>query len=78
MAETIEIHVGRRLRTRRRLLEMTQAELGQRVGVSFQQIQKYECAAQRLTVSMLWRLSRALDTEPLYFLSGLREDAPAA
>jgi len=78
VAEAIEIHVGRRLRVRRRQLDLTQAELGRRVGVSFQQIQKYECAAQRMTVTTLWKLARALDTEPDYFLSGLKEDAPAS
>jgi DNA-binding XRE family transcriptional regulator len=76
VAEAIEIQVGRRLRARRRLMEMTQAELGRRVGVSFQQIQKYECAAQRMTVTTLWKLARALETDPAYFLSGLKEDAP--
>lgn len=77
VAEQIEIHVGRRLRVRRRQMDMTQAELGRRVGVSFQQIQKYECAAQRITVTTLWKLARALEIEPDYFLSGLKEEAPA-
>ena len=73
MAEPIEIHVGKRLRARRRLMEMTQAQLGRRVGVSFQQIQKYECAAQRMTVAMLWKLAQALEVEPQYFLGGTKE-----
>jgi len=71
MIEGIDRLVGQRLRARRRLMDFTQAELGARVGVSFQQIQKYECASQRMSVAMLCRLAQVLEVEPQYFLSSL-------
>lgn len=46
-ADEIDIHVGKRLRRRRRLLGLTQQDLAGQVGVRFQQIQKYECAGNR-------------------------------
>lgn len=63
--------VGQRMRRRRRLLGMTQQDLAAGCGVSFQQIQKYECAHTRVTASMLWKLAAALDVEVGYFFSGL-------
>jgi len=70
MIEAIDRHVGRRLRMHRRLKDLTQAELAQQVGVSFQQIQKYEVAAQRMSVAMLCKLADALEIEPHHLLSG--------
>lgn len=77
MANSIDIHVGRRLRRRRRLLGMTQQGLGQQVGIRFQQIQKYECAANRISASRLFDLSEALHVPVQYFYEGLSEDVPA-
>jgi transcriptional regulator with XRE-family HTH domain len=71
MADFIDRHIGGRLRRRRRLVDLTQAELGQRVGLSFQQIQKYECGTQRLSVSTLCRIAWVLGVEPAYFLTDL-------
>ena len=51
MADETDLHVGKRLRRRRRLLGMTQQDLASQVGVRFQQIQKYECGANRITAS---------------------------
>ena len=62
MAAEIDLHLGRRLRRRRRLLGLTQQQLGDRVGVRFQQIQKYECGANRLSAARLWELAEALET----------------
>lgn len=70
MDREIEIVVGRALRTRRRLLGLTQQDLGARCGVSFQTIQKYECADTRMSVAMLWKLAGALDVEVSYFFAG--------
>ena len=69
MTEGIDRRVGQRLRARRRLVDLTQAELGARVGVSFQQIHKYEAGTQRVSVAMLCRLAEELEVEPQYFLS---------
>jgi transcriptional regulator with XRE-family HTH domain len=63
----VESTIGRRLRARRRNLGVTMAELADRVGVSFQQIQKYECGATSVSAGRLYELSRALDVEVAYF-----------
>ena len=71
MEDQVEVVVGQRLRRRRRLLGMTQQELGAACGVSFQQVQKYESACSRMSVAMLWKLSCALGVDIGYFFSGL-------
>ncbi|RVV99723.1 XRE family transcriptional regulator [Mesobaculum littorinae] len=58
----IDVHVGDRLRQIRRLRGMTQAELGTTVGCKFQQIQKYETGANRISASRLWDIAAALNT----------------
>ncbi len=73
MTNVIDIYVGRRLRRRRRLLGLTQANLGEQVGIRFQQIQKYECAANRISASRLFDLSEALHVPVQYFYDGLSE-----
>ncbi len=71
MADETDLHVGKRLRRRRRLLGMTQQELASQVGVRFQQIQKYECGANRITASRLYDLSRAMNVSVQYFFDGM-------
>lgn len=79
MANGVDLHVGQRLRRRRRLLGMTQQQLADAIGVRFQQIQKYECGANRMTAGRLYELSRALDIGVQYFFDGMpvAEDARA-
>lgn len=78
MAHPIDLHVGRRLRARRRLLNLTQEKLASAVDIRFQQIQKYESGANRISASRLWTLARALDVSVGYFFEGLKgADAPA-
>jgi len=74
MREGVDVIVGRRLRARRRLLGLTQQRLADACGVTFQQIQKYECASCRLSAQMLWKLSCALEVEIGYFFAGLTRD----
>ncbi len=76
MATSIDLHVGRRLRRRRRLMGMTQQQLANMVGIRFQQIQKYECGANRITASRLFELSASLSVPIQYFYDGLA--APTA
>lgn len=76
MAGSIDLHLGKRLRRRRRLLGLTQQQLASAVGVRFQQIQKYECGANRISAARLWELSEALEVPISYFYEGL-EDAEA-
>ena len=75
MANEIDLHVGKRLRRRRRLLGMTQQQLASSVGIRFQQIQKYECGANRISASRLFELSEALQVPVQYFYDGLVDDS---
>ena len=72
----VEAMVGRRLRMRRRLLGKTQQDVAAACGVTFQQVQKYECAYSRLSVGMLWKLACALEVDIGYFFAGLPQDLP--
>ena len=73
MANDIDLHLGKRLRRRRRLLGLTQQQLAAAVGIRFQQIQKYECGANRISASRLWQLAEALEVPVSYFYDGLAE-----
>ena len=73
MATDIDLHLGRRLRRRRRLLGLTQQQLALKVGIRFQQTQKYECGANRISAARLWELAEALETPVSYFYDGLAE-----
>lgn len=77
MSNEIDLHLGKRLRRRRRLLGLTQQQLAGAVGVRFQQIQKYECGANRISAARLWQLSEALEVPIGYFYDGLSA-APCA
>jgi DNA-binding XRE family transcriptional regulator len=65
-AEEIGLAIGRRLRQRRRELGATQKEIGRRTGISYQQIQRFENGALRLSAAMLWKLAVALDVSVTY------------
>ncbi|WP_306252590.1 helix-turn-helix domain-containing protein [Parvularcula sp. IMCC14364] len=71
MAHPIDLHVGQRLRQRRCLLGLTQQRLAASVGIKFQQIQKYESGANRVSASRLWALANALETPVSYFFEDL-------
>ena len=73
MGNDIDTHLGKRLRRRRRLLGLTQQQLAGTVGVRFQQIQKYECGANRISAARLWQLSEALEVPVGYFYDGLSD-----
>lgn len=77
MANDIDLYVGKRLRRRRRLLGLTQQQLAESVGIRFQQIQKYECGANRISASRLFELSEALHVPVQYFYDGLADEAQA-
>lgn len=67
----VDLHVGKQLRQRRWLLGMTQQQLAQAVGIRFQQVQKYESGANRISASRLWDLAKALNAPVTYFFEGL-------
>lgn len=67
----VNLHIGRRLRRRRKLMGLSQATLGESVGTQFQQIQKYECAANKVSASRLFEIAAALNIPVNYFYEGL-------
>jgi transcriptional regulator with XRE-family HTH domain len=67
----IDIHVGRRLRLRRTLLGMSQERLGELLGLTFQQVQKYERGANRIGSSRLFELGQILDVPVSFFFDDL-------
>jgi transcriptional regulator with XRE-family HTH domain len=71
MGTDIDLHLGTRLRRRRRILGLTQQQVAEVVGIRFQQIQKYECGANRISAARLWQLAGALDVPISYFYDGL-------
>lgn len=74
--DPVDIHVGHRLRQRRTLLGMSQEKLADAFGVSFQQVQKYERGANRISASRLHLLSKILDVPITYFFEGLPQTLP--
>jgi len=64
----IDMHVGKRVRLRRTLLGMSQEQLGAELNITFQQVQKYERGANRISASRLWDISQILDVPISYFL----------
>ncbi|TNF58105.1 MAG: XRE family transcriptional regulator [Rhodobacteraceae bacterium] len=77
MAHPVDVHVGKRVRHRRWLIGMTQQQLAEKVGIKFQQIQKYETGANRVSASRLWDIAEALEVPVSFFFEGL-EDAGGA
>lgn len=83
MKHPVDVHVGRRVRHRRWMVGMTQQQLGDIVGIKFQQIQKYETGMNRISASRLWDIAQALDVSISFFFEGFEgaehtSDAPAA
>ena len=71
----INLSIGRRIRRRRRLMGMTQKDLGDMLGLQFQQVQKYECSSSRVSASRLYLLASALKVPVSYFFTDLPENA---
>jgi transcriptional regulator with XRE-family HTH domain len=83
MKHPVDVHVGKRVRHRRWMVGMTQQQLGDIVGIKFQQIQKYETGMNRISASRLWDIAQALDVSISFFFEGFEgdeagSDAPAA
>ena len=70
----VDRHVGLRIRMRRKELGLSQERLADAIGLTFQQVQKYERAANRVSASKLCEISRALSTPVSYFYGGLDGD----
>ncbi len=73
----VDIHVGKRLRQRRTFVGMTQEQLGAALGITFQQIQKYERGANRIGASRLFDICRILDVPPQFFFEAMPTNGEA-
>ncbi len=73
--DPIDVYVGSRVRQRRVLLGMSQSRLGEQIGVTFQQMQKYESGANRVSASRLFRLSQVLAVPVQFFFEEMPEGA---
>lgn len=70
----VDMHVGKRIRLRRTLLGMSQEQLGVALSITFQQVQKYERGANRVSASRLWDISQILDVPISYFFEDMADD----
>ena len=73
MKHSVDVHVGKRIRHRRWMIGMTQQQLADKVGIKFQQIQKYETGMNRVSASRLWDIARAVDVPVSFFFEGLSD-----
>ncbi|MBT8408252.1 MAG: helix-turn-helix domain-containing protein [Alphaproteobacteria bacterium] len=73
MKHPVDVHVGKRIRHRRWMIGMTQQQLAEKVGIKFQQIQKYETGMNRVSASRLWDISEVVGVPVSYFFEGLSE-----
>src|SRR5580698_5642007 len=72
----IDVHVGSRVRLRRNMVGLSQEKLGEAIGLTFQQVQKYERGANRTGASRLWQLSRVLDVPVSFFFDDMAAAPP--
>lgn len=75
MAHPVDVHVGQKLKEIRTLRRFSQTDVANRLGLSFQQIQKYEIGSNRIAASRLFELAQIFDLSPAYFFEGLYDDA---
>lgn len=78
MPRSVDVHVGQRVRQRRWMLGITQQQLADQVGIKFQQIQKYETGANRVSSSRLWDIAHVLEVPVAFFFEGLEGQASDA
>ena len=71
MKHPVDVHVGQRVRQRRWMVGMTQQQLGDKVGIKFQQIQKYETGTNRISASRMWDIAAAMEVPVSFFFEGL-------
>ena len=70
----VDLHVGARVRMRRKFLGMSQEGLAETIALTFQQVQKYERGSNRISASKLWEIGRALKAPVAYFFEGYGEN----
>ena len=77
MKHPVDVYVGKRIRHRRWTMGTTQQQLADAVGIKFQQIQKYETGANRVSASRLWDIATALQVPVSFFFEGMEGVDPA-
>ena len=77
-ASPVDVHVGSCIRLRRQVMKMSQERLADQLGVTFQQVQKYERGSNRVGASRLWKMSQVLDVPIGFFFDGLVEEGSSA
>lgn len=77
MTHPVDEHVGKKLKNLRGLRGLTQTDVAKSLGISFQQVQKYELGRNRISASKLFEVSRILNVPPAYFFDGLTDDTPS-
>ncbi len=70
----VDVHVGSRIRLRRRVLNLTQLQLSDLLGITFQQVQKYEKGLNRVSASSLWDISRVLEVPMDFFFEDMEKE----
>ncbi len=75
MKHPVDVYVGKRVRQRRWMVGMTQQQLAEKVGIKFQQIQKYETGMNRVSASRLWDIAASLGVSVSFFFDGLGDGA---
>lgn len=73
----VDVHVGAKVRARRKELGLSQGDLATTLGLTFQQVQKYERGSNRISASKLFESARLLKVAPAYFFDGLPDDLAA-
>ncbi|MEL7098110.1 MAG: helix-turn-helix transcriptional regulator [Pseudomonadota bacterium] len=74
MSHPVDVHVGRKLKQVRTSRRMSQTDVAKKLGLSFQQIQKYEIGSNRIAASRLYELSKILEVPTSYFFEGMGAD----
>ena len=78
MAHPVDTYVGKRVRQRRWMVGFSQQQLGEAVGIKFQQIQKYETGMNRISASRLWDIADALGVPVMFFFDGYDGDTASS
>jgi len=77
MKHPVDVHVGKRIRHQRWMVGMTQQQLAEKVGIKFQQVQKYETGMNRVSASRLWDIAETLGVSISFFFEGANGEKAA-
>lgn len=78
MVHPIDAHIGQRIRQRRWMTKLSQMAVAERLGITFQQLQKYEVGANRVSASRLWEIAQVLEVPVAFFFEGYAAEGEAA